>query len=354
MNRRDLSFNDKMRKGYKDLKHLTPQDEQLAGRIIQLGIRLEKIHEALQNKSGEVTQEQWAAACRLSIEQLQRYLRAASDARSRLVIHNLNFADSMCRRLLEHHKGARDISYMELVSEGMKGLMKAALRYNGLVRFVTYAFPFVQDALLRGMTKLRPGSCLNHRSMLVYHRAKRMRNILRTSLQRLPTLEEVSTAMQMSPKALQNIMNHVEEQSRTLSANVMLQGGQEEGEGQGESSLLELCPSLGSASSSGEVAWRADLQRALTCLTAVEKRTLLLRYGLDGGLGCQGGRTLERTAELMCLSREAVRKVIFRAMDKLQHSDVWESVRHTPDKDGEVKMVGDGYLNMNQISSVHG
>jgi DNA-directed RNA polymerase specialized sigma subunit len=63
--------------------------------------------------------------------------------------HNLRLVDFWARRLLEHSKVARDISYYELVTEGVLGLTKAAENFDGRGSFIRYAQPFVRGQLYR-------------------------------------------------------------------------------------------------------------------------------------------------------------------------------------------------------------
>ena len=55
--------------------------------------------------------------------------------------------------------------------------------------------------------------------------------------------------------------------------------------------------------------FQIEFRQALDdCLSPIEKRTLSIRYGLSDG----NVRTVRHTADLMCISSEAVRKIINR------------------------------------------
>ena len=62
--------------------------------------------------------------------------------------------------------------------------------------------------------------------------------------------------------------------------------------------------------------WKVAFNAALDCLSPEERRTLSFRYGLMDGVQ----RSLETTAELMCITPEGVRKIILSAQEKLRAS----------------------------------
>ncbi len=59
---------------------------------------------------------------------------------------------------------------------------------------------------------------------------------------------------------------------------------------------------------------REEVEKALKCLTAQESRVLHLRYGLDDD--CQ--RTLQEVGEVLGVTRERIRQIEARALQKLR------------------------------------
>ena len=121
---------------------LTEEEENTAGKFSQVGKRIELARKQLTKKLGrDPTEEEWAVACQMdSPEQLLVYLNLAMQARNRLVQHNIRIVDHWARRLIQHSTAGKDVSYYELVAEGLIGLTKAAECYMpGRVRFYTHA-----------------------------------------------------------------------------------------------------------------------------------------------------------------------------------------------------------------------
>ena len=68
--------------------------------------------------------------------------------------------------------------------------------------------------------------------------------------------------------------------------------------------------------------WHVEFIHALECLTAVERRTLSLRYGLDDNIP----RSLDDVAELVAMSTEMVRKILLKCFEKLRTDPVAMSI----------------------------
>ena len=64
---------------------------------------------------------------------------------------NLQFSLWNSRRLIEHVSYAKEVSYYELLTEGIIGLAKAAENFDGRGPFIKYAQPFVKAELYKGM-----------------------------------------------------------------------------------------------------------------------------------------------------------------------------------------------------------
>jgi DNA-directed RNA polymerase sigma subunit (sigma70/sigma32) len=157
-NKKYLDVGLKLRSQYTKLKLLTADEEIIAAKFSQVGKKLDMIKKYMENKlKRDITTEEWAKACKLNIAQLSMYRDMAHSARNKLVQHNIRLVDFWTIRLIEHSKNAKQISYYELLSEGIIGLRKAADLYDGSTRFIKYAKVFILSELYRGMTTLRPG-----------------------------------------------------------------------------------------------------------------------------------------------------------------------------------------------------
>merc|ERR1711871_851388 len=162
-----------------------------AAKFSQTGKRLQMKKKELSKTLGRVpTDDEWSSACQMSTEQLHTYVDLGIQARNRLVQHNIRIVDHWARRLIQNSKAGKDVSYYELVTEGLIGLTKAAECYQpGKVRFYTHAEIYVRSELYRGLTKLRAGSHTPHSTMMMNAKLQKAQNYLTYTLKRKPTDE---------------------------------------------------------------------------------------------------------------------------------------------------------------------
>jgi DNA-directed RNA polymerase sigma subunit (sigma70/sigma32) len=148
----------KLRKSYTKLRQLTREEEMTAGKFSNVGRRMDNIYKILNHRLKRApTDVEWAAACKVNVGQLEVYQKVAVSARNRLVQHNMRIVDFWVRRIIEHSKAAKEISYYELVTEGVKGLSEASEKYDGRGPFIKYAQHYVRAELYKGLTVLKPG-----------------------------------------------------------------------------------------------------------------------------------------------------------------------------------------------------
>ena len=319
----------KLRKSYTKLRQLTREEEVTAGKFSNVGRRMDKIHKILNDRLGRPpTDIEWAEACKINVAELGAYQKVAKSARNRLVQHNMRIVDFWVRRIIEHSKAAKEISYYELVTEGVKGLSEASKKYDGRGPFIKYAQHYVRAELYKGLTVLKPGSfaiAQNTKAAMVYLRTRKAFKILIEELGRDPSDVEIaayltSTGLNVSADTLQWARDVVN--VKVISAETKL--STEPGDS-GDSSLttyMDLHLKADQTNFSTEaLMWKVDFNAALDCLSPQERRTIAIRYGLMDGKP----RTVERTAALMCMSSEAVRLIIIAGLEKLRqspHADV--------------------------------
>lgn len=315
------------REQYIKCRQLTRDEEIIAGKFSNVGRRLDAVRDQLRKDlDREPSNQEWADACSLSHTQLDTYYGLAIQARRRLVAHNFRLVDFWSRRLIEHTTAGKDVSYYELTTEGIIGLSKAAERYDGSTKFINFAQVYVRHELYRGMTHLRPGSFLNHNTVMLKFRANRARERLNEIHNRDPTDEEVAAELNMKPSTMKAELHTAALKNTIISGNSNT-GNSDKGSGGhgGESNMdgddrtfFDLFQNADTTSyASDSLQWKIDFQRALSeCLSPIEKRTLCLRYGIFDGKRI----SVDRTAELMCVSTESVRKILLRSFSKLKES----------------------------------
>ena len=313
----------KLRKSYTKLRQLTREEEMTAGKFSNVGRRMDNIHKILSDRLGrDPTDEEWAAACKINVGELDAYQKVAKSARNRLVQHNMRIVDFWVRRIIEHSKAAKEISYYELVTEGVKGLSEASEKYDGRGPFIRYAQHFVRAELYKGLTVLKPGSFAisqNTKAAMVYLRTRKAYKILVEEFGREPSDVEIaayltSTGLNVSADTLQWARDVVN--VKVISAETQFAASPGESS-ENLNTYMDLYLKADQTNFSTEaLMWKVDFNAALDCLNPQERRTIAIRYGLMDGKP----RTVERTAALMCMSSEAVRLIVIAALEKLRQS----------------------------------
>ena len=87
-------------KKYSKLRLLTPEEEIVAGKFASLAQKLYKVRGSLVKKRDrDPSDDEWASACRLSVDQLESYLEISKQSRDRLVQHNIRIVEFWAKKI---------------------------------------------------------------------------------------------------------------------------------------------------------------------------------------------------------------------------------------------------------------
>lgn len=313
-NKRYVDLGATFRSKYMKMRLLTEEEEKVAAKFCQVGKKLDRVKSSLWKVLGrEPTLDEWAKAASLSKNRLQSYLSLSSKARHSLVEHNVRIVDYWCRKLLEHTTVGKEVSYYELMTEGIKGLSKAAENYDGTTKFFFYSSNWIRSHLYRGLSSLRPGSHANHRAALLISKSKRYQRYLEEKLQRPPTDEEIAAELNVKLKTY--LAAKKAASSKSISAEN--RNTNQFHNGEASSSFLDSLASVDRAKVEIEKSlWKADFIDSMSQLSPSEKRALAIRYGLNDGIH----RTVDKTAVLMCMSNESARLLLDAALEKMRNA----------------------------------
>lgn len=231
--------------------------------------------------------------------------RAGKRARDLLVNSNLRLILFVIR---QYAHGTR-LDRQDLVQEGTIGLMRAIdlfdLSYAG--EFSTYATCWIRQRVTRYVQNTgRMVRLPVHRQAEVARLRKRKRQLAR-ELGRDPTVPELALAMGM---ATEEVAFLIDVQREVLSLDTP------NSHDHGTLAPLvanEVEPEPDERGDRNELL--RSLQQALTQLTAREQSIVQRRFGLDGS----APETLEGLAQRYDLSRERIRQIERKALDRLAH-----------------------------------
>lgn len=279
---------------------LTAEEEISLARLVQAGRQLLEVAEEMKLRAGgvEPSLQAWALEAGLGVRQLQRRLRQANQARSRMVLANLRLVVSMARRY-QH----RPIDLEDLIQEGTIGLIRAVERFDPSrgYRFSTYATWWIRDGI--GSALVSKGRAIRLPATMVdqLQRLRQAQQQLGQRLGRDPSLGELAEATGLKPLDIREVLFRAQEP-------LSLDGHQADG------SDLQLLDTLACQATCPQelvtsTLMRQDIQRLLHQLPSQEAELLRLRYGI----GEAEPLSLSATARQMGITRDTARGLERRA-----------------------------------------
>jgi RNA polymerase primary sigma factor len=236
-------------------------------------------------------------------------------ARKRIIVANLRLVVYLARGYRN-----RGLPMLDLIEEGNLGLIHAADRFDpgrGL-RFSTYAAIWIRQAILRAVAEQSRSIRIPVQMFKQVNRFVRVERTLRAQLGREPQAEEIAGAMEISiarAARLGNLLSSL----RSLDEGTSVQAYE-------QLSTEDLAESPPSVERLIELQLEHEqVGRLLRSLSQREEQIVRIRYGFYDGVA----RTLAQTGGLFGISRERVRQIEARALQKLRRVIELQETSHT-------------------------
>lgn len=237
----------------------------------------------------------------------KRSAQGDESARRKLAEGNLRLVVSLAK----HYTG-RGIQLMDLIQEGNMGLMRAAEKYDYTMenRFSTYASWWIKEAMRRAIDQQ------SREIRVPVHVAENMKKVQKISKELQQELGRDPLPKEIAEKLGNKTEAEVKDILSYLQNPVSLETPVGE---DGENSLGDMVEDRREATpeeAMNTLVQKEEVSELLSKLTDRERQVIGLRYALEDGKT----HTLEEIGGMLNVTRERVRQIEARAMEKLREN----------------------------------
>ncbi|MEE9170379.1 MAG: RNA polymerase sigma factor RpoD/SigA, partial [bacterium] len=228
------------------------------------------------------------------------------EALEKLTKANLRFVVSVAKQYQN-----QGLSLGDLINEGNLGLIKAAKRFDETrgFKFISYAVWWIKQSILQALAEQSRVVRLPLNRVGALNRIGKTLSNLEQEFEREPTSEEIAVELDMT-------LAEVDEALRIAGRHLSLDAPMHSKDNN-ESSLLDLIEDSEEPSPDDPLlteSLKVDLEVALNSLSQREAEVIRLYFGL----GRERALTLEEIGEVFRLTRERVRQIKEKAIQRLR------------------------------------
>jgi RNA polymerase primary sigma factor len=240
-------------------------------------------------------------------ELFPRIKKGDGEAKKRMIEGNLRLVISIAKRY-----SCCGLDFLDLIEEGNVGLIKAIDKYDPKMgyNFSTYAFWWIRQYIQRAILSQTKTI---HIPLYAYEGIKKLINVsekMHKELKRQPTTAELAKRLRLSIKKTRNFLQEIQVFERVGSLDtplgdkfdIFVRDMVREEEDKSPDHVVDLIKS------------HEELAEILKKLTPQELKVIKLRYGMVDGKGY----SLREVGEKLHLSRERIRQIEKRAVERLK------------------------------------
>lgn len=239
------------------------------------------------------------------VDLAQRIKQGDQAALERLTKANLRFVVSVAKQYQN-----QGLSLSDLINEGNLGLIKAAQRFDETrgFKFISYAVWWIRQSILQALAEQSRIVRLPLNKVGSLNKINKAFSELEQAFEREPTAEELAEVLELQTSEVETTLG-------VAARHVSMDAPFVEGE---DNSLLDVLENGNTARTDEKLEYRdslrSEIERSLSTLSERQKDVIKLYFGI----GVDHPMSLEDIGEKFDLTRERVRQIKDKAINKLR------------------------------------